>query len=272
MSTYAVGDIQGCLHPLKRLLEKVRFDPGRDTLWSVGDIVNRGPKCLKTLRFLYEMRHSLKLVLGNHDLHLLAVAAGTRPPSRSDTLGKILAAPDRDQLLDWLRHRPLVHAEHGFAMAHAGIPPMWSVEEALARSREVEAVLQGPNYRDFLADMYGNEPARWRDDLTGQPRLRLITNYFTRMRFCTAEGELDLTSKGPTPSSGMDVAPWFSHPGRKTRHDHLLFGHWASLEGQVTGENVIGLDTGCVWGGSLSLYCLETGEWTRCKCKDGKVA
>jgi len=272
VATYAVGDIQGCLKPLKSLLKAVQFNPDRDKLWSVGDIINRGPKCLKTLRFLYEMRDNLELVLGNHELHLLAVAAGTRAPSRSDTLDKILAAPDRDLMLNWLLHRPLVHCEDGFTMVHAGIPPQWTVEDALARSQEVEDVLQSPDCIRFFQQMYGNEPARWSDDLSGIPRLRIITNYLTRMRFCTSEGELDLTSKGPVPTSGKKVTAWFSHAKRKTANDRILFGHWASLEGKTDGPNVIGLDTGCVWGGALSLYCLETGEWTRCQCSDGEVA
>jgi len=271
MSTYAVGDIQGCLQPLKCLLERVRFNPDRDQLWSVGDIVNRGPKCLKTLRFLYDRRDNLKLVLGNHDLHLLAVATGARAPSKSDTLKEILAAPDRDKLLDWLLRHPLVYHEGGHTLVHAGIPPMWSVDEALARSREVEAALQGPACSEFFHDMYGNEPAIWSEALTGIPRLRAITNYFTRMRFCTPEGELDLTNKGSEPGARKDMAPWFSHPERKARSERILFGHWASLEGKAEGDNVIGLDTGCVWGGSLSLYCLETGAWTRCRCKNGRA-
>jgi bis(5'-nucleosyl)-tetraphosphatase (symmetrical) len=271
MATYVVGDIQGCLHPLKCLLRKVRFNADRDRLWSVGDIVNRGPKCLKTLRFLYDMRDNLDLVLGNHDLHLLAVAAGVRPPNRADTLDKILRAPDRDTMLNWLLHRPLIHYENGFTMVHAGIPPQWSVEDAMARAQEVEDALQSPDCTAFFRDMYGNEPAAWSDELSGTTRLRVITNYLTRMRFCTAAGELDLTSKGPEPTSGKEVTAWFSHPHRKTRNDRILFGHWAALEGKTEGPNVIGLDTGCVWGGALSMYCLETGAWTRCHCRNGRA-
>ena len=271
MSTYAVGDIQGCLHALKCVMKKVRFSPDKDVLWSVGDIVNRGPRSLKTLRYLYDMRDNLVLVLGNHDLHLLAVAAGVRPPTRADTLDKILAAPDRDKLLTWLLHRPLIHTEHGFTMVHAGIPPQWSVEDATNRAREVEAVLQSPNCIDFLKQMYGNEPLIWSDDLTGMTRLRVITNYLTRMRFCSSQGLLDLDSKGPSPDLGkFAVSAWFSHPGRKTARDRILFGHWASIEGQTDRRNAIGLDTGCVWGGAISLYELETGRWTRCQCKNGK--
>ncbi len=271
MSTYAVGDIQGCLQPLKCLLKKVAFNPDKDVLWSVGDIVNRGPKCLKTLRFLYEMRDNLVMVLGNHDLHLLAVAAGVRKPSRTDTLDKILAAPDRDKLLHWLLHRPLIHHEHGFTLVHAGIPPQWTIQKAIKRAHEVEAVLRSPNCVAFLRDMYGNEPRVWSPDLTGNDRLRVITNYLTRMRFCTKDGVLDLESTGPNPDTGASkVSAWFSHPRRKTADDKILFGHWASIEGRTDSPNAIGLDTGCVWGGALSLYELETGHWTRCACRNGK--
>jgi bis(5'-nucleosyl)-tetraphosphatase (symmetrical) len=271
MSTYVVGDIQGCLQPLKCLLKKVSFNPDKDVLWSVGDIVNRGPRCLKTLRFLYDMRDNLVLVLGNHDLHLLAVAAGVRPPNRSDTLEKILKAPDKEKLLTWLLHRPLLHHEHGFTLVHAGIPPQWSIEEAASRAREVEAVLQSPACIEFFKHMYGNEPLVWSDELTGMTRLRVITNYLTRMRFCTSQGVLDLDSKGPSPDLGkVAVSAWFSHPRRKTAKDRILFGHWASIEGQTDHPNAIGLDTGCVWGGALSLYELETGRWTSCQCRNGK--
>ena len=273
MSTYVVGDIQGCLQPLKCLLKKVKFDPKTDVLWSVGDIVNRGPKCLKTLRFLYKMRDSLVMVLGNHDLHLLAVAAGARRPSRSDTLDEILAAPDREELLNWLLHRPLIHHEYGYTMVHAGIPPQWSVKKAIKRAREVEAVLQSPDCLEFFQHMYGNEPAIWSKDLRGMDRLRVITNYLTRMRYCSEEGWLDLESKGARPNEGVKkVSAWFSHPNRKSRDDKILFGHWASLEGMTDTPNAIGLDTGCVWGGAMSLYCLESGEWARCQCENGKCS
>jgi bis(5'-nucleosyl)-tetraphosphatase (symmetrical) len=276
MSTYVVGDIQGCLQPLKCLLEKVDFDPDEDVLWSVGDIVNRGPSSLKTLRFLYRMRKSLVLVLGNHDLHLLAVAAGVRKPSRSDTLDKILGAPDREELLDWLARRPLIHHEHGYTLVHAGIPPQWSLRQAIGYGREVEAALRSPKRDRFLATMYGNEPAYWSDDLTGMDRLRVITNYFTRMRFCTADGTLDLDSKGPRPTNrlsplnGKKVVAWFSHKQRKAARHPVLFGHWASLEGHTNTPYAIALDTGCVWDGRLTLYSLDTGTWTSCACRDGE--
>ena len=271
MSTYVVGDLQGCLQPLKCLLREVDFNPDKDVLWSVGDIVNRGPKCLKTLRFLYKMRKSLVLVLGNHDLHLLALAAGVRAPNRSDTLDEILQAPDREELLNWLLHQPLIHHEHGHTMVHAGIPPQWTVKKAIKRAREVEQVLRSPDCVEFLRNMYGNEPAVWSSDLQGMERLRVITNYLTRMRYCTRDGVLDLESKGPSPNLGKQkVSAWFSHPNRKTAQDRILFGHWASLEGHTDSPNAIGLDTGCVWDGALSLYKLETAQWTRCQCTAGK--
>ncbi len=270
MSTYAVGDLQGCLEPLKCLLEAVKFKRGRDVLWSVGDIVNRGPESLETLRYLYRMRDSLVVVLGNHDLHLLAVAAGVRKASRSDTLDEILSAPDREELLNWLLHQPLLHREHGYTMVHAGIPPQWSVKKAGRYAREVEDVLQSKDCVTFLRAMYGNEPAVWSDDLRGMERLRVITNYLTRMRYCTREGWLDLESKGPEPpANGKRVSAWFSHAGRLTADDRIIFGHWAALEGRTDTANAIGLDTGCVWGGSLSLFELETGGRTHCDCRDG---
>jgi bis(5'-nucleosyl)-tetraphosphatase (symmetrical) len=276
MSTYIVGDIQGCLQPLKCLLRAVQFNSDRDVLWSVGDLVNRGPKSLNVLRFLYKMRENLVVVLGNHDLHLLAVAAGVRQASRSDTLDKILKAPDRDRLLNWLAQQPLIHHEHGYTLVHAGIPPQWSVQEALGYAAEVEAVLRGPDRAQFLGAMYGNEPPQWSDDLTGMTRLRVITNYLTRMRFCTKQGRLDLQSKGSSPTPGAPivddepVSAWYSHKGRKTANDRIVFGHWATIAGRTNHPNAIALDTGCVWNGALSLYHLDSGQLTRCACSGGK--
>jgi len=276
MSTYVVGDIQGCLQPLECLLRAVQFNPDKDVLWSVGDIVNRGPKSLNALRFLYKMRKNLIVVLGNHDLHLLAVAAGVRQASRSDTLDKILKAPDREELLHWLVQQPLIHHERGHTLVHAGIPPQWSVQQAIGYAREVEAVLRSPDCVAFLGAMYGNEPAQWSDDLTGMARLRVITNYLTRMRYCTKQGKLDLESKGSSPTPGVPhlgnepVSAWFSYTERKTADDRILFGHWATIAGQTDHPNAIALDTGCVWNGALSLYHLDTGLWTRCACSAGK--
>jgi len=266
MATWVVGDIQGCLAPLKRLLDRVSFDWRADALWSTGDIVNRGSDCLGTLRFLYAHRERVRLVLGNHDLHLLALAAGVRKPNRSDTLGPILRAPDSDELLSWLQRQPLLHREHDVALVHAGIPPQWTIDEAAERAREVERALTGPDARRFFKAMYGNEPDRWDDALKGMDRLRVITNYFTRMRFCAADGRLDLTSKGTIANPGGAAArdaglkPWFKHPKRKARKDRILFGHWAALQGVSGDPNALALDTGCVWGNAMTLYCLDTGE------------
>lgn len=274
MTTYVVGDVHGCLPALRCLLDTVRFDPAADTLWSVGDIVNRGNHCLETLRFFYTMRASVVMILGNHDLHLLAVAGGNRKPNAGDTLDEILSATDREELLNWLLHRPLIHHEHGHTMVHAGIPPQWSLDDAIGYAREVETVLRSPQCTEFLANMYGNEPPVWSDDLAGLPRLRLITNYLTRMRYCTREGVLDLQSKGTSPdpdvpnTGGEEVSAWLSHANRKTAGERILFGHWASLQGHTDTPDAVGLDTGCVWGGALSLYDLQNGKRTLCECQD----
>lgn len=262
MANYAVGDIQGCLPPLRRLLARVRFDSDRDLLWSVGDLVNRGPACLDTLRFLHERRDNLRVVLGNHDLHLLAARVGARELAPSDTLGPILRARDSDRLLDWLQAQPLLRKEATTYFVHAGIPPQWTGPDARAHAAEVEAALQGASGDRFLHEMYGNEPARWDDALTGWPRLRLITNYFTRMRFCAADGTLDLANKGaPTddhPAAAM--RPWFRHRGRLAAEDDVVFGHWAALGGASGDDRYRALDTGCVWGGALTFLDLDTGE------------
>ncbi len=266
MATYAVGDIQGCLEPLKCLLKKVKFNWDRDRLWMVGDLVNRGPDSLRTLRFVYKRRDNITCVLGNHDLHLLAVASGLRKKGRSDTLDKILIAHDRDELLRWLRHRPLIHTEDEHTLVHAGIPHIWSLEEAHEYAAEVEAALRGPEWRKFLSRMYGNSPRRWNDALSGYPRLRTITNYLTRMRFLYANGQLDLQSKGLVPNPGRNVAPWFSYTQRETHDQNIIFGHWAALQGEARGDHLFAMDTGCVWGQSMSMYCLDTGEWHSCDC------
>ena len=270
MATYVVGDIQGCFEPFMALLAKLKFNPDTDRLWSVGDLVNRGPGNIQTLRWFYEHRDNVTMVLGNHDLHLLAVSCGARKPSRKDNLDDILEAPDRDQLIEWLHFQPLAYHENGVTMVHAGIPPMWTVEDTLQRAWEVENALQGARCQEFLSEMYGNDPYAWDDSLSGMARLRVITNYLTRMRYCTRKGKLDLVSKGPTPIpdalAGKKVAPWFSHKKRLTRGETIIFGHWASLEGMTDDPQVIALDTGCVWGGSLIAYELETGERVACDC------
>ena len=270
MSTYVVGDIQGCFEPFRCLLEQVAFNPDKDRLWSVGDLINRGPANLDTLRWFFDHRDSVTVVLGNHDLHLMAVSAGSRKPSSKDNFHDILEAPDRDQLVDWLHLQPLAHQEDGITMVHAGIPPIWTVDDTLERAKEVEVVLQSAACGDFFKEMYGNEPFVWDDSLSGMTRLRVITNYLTRMRYCTREGKLDLLSKGPQPIPNVlaetKVASWFSHPNRLSKGQRIIFGHWASLEGMTGDPNVIGLDTGCVWGGTMTLFELETGRRVSCDC------
>lgn len=270
MATYAIGDIQGCFKSLKALLKKIQFDPAKDTLWIAGDLINRGPKSLETLRYLYSMRDSVVAVLGNHDLHLLATALLEQSPSKKDTIDDILSASDRDELLTWLRHCPLVHHDKnlGFTMSHAGIPPIWNIDQALKYSAEVEKVLRGDKHKKFLKNMYGNLPDVWSDDLTGNDRLRVITNYFTRMRFCTAKGRLDFKCKLGPKSPPKGFLPWFDHRKRKTKKNHLVFGHWASLEGKTYTKRVYALDTGCAWGGHLSALHLEKRKWYRVSCKD----
>ncbi len=274
MTVYAVGDLQGCLTPLECLLERVAFDPARDRLWLVGDLVNRGPQSLETLRFLYAMRDSLTCVLGNHDLHLLAVAHNTERLKKSDTLREIVEAPDAADLLDWLRRQKLVHydEQRDIAMVHAGIPPNWTLAKALKRAAEVEEVLlDDARLPLFLDGMYGNEPAKWDSDLQGVARLRVITNYFTRMRFCTADGTLDLKSKEGVDTAPPGYAPWFSHPGRKTRGQKIIFGHWAALEGKCDEPGLYAMDTGCVWGGAMTLLNVDSGERISCSCEENKA-
>jgi len=275
LTTYAVGDLQGCLEPLTCLLERVDFSPSRDCLWLAGDLVNRGPQSLEALRFVRDLESSAITVLGNHDLHLLAVAHNIERMRKSDTLQAILDAPDRADLIDWLRQQKLIHydAERHTAMVHAGIPPQWSLEKALRRAAEVEQALQDDALLlPFLDGMYGNQPAKWNKELHGVPRLRLITNYFTRMRFCKADGTLDLDAKEGADSAPAGYAPWFSHSNRKTRNVKLIFGHWAALEGQCDEPNVFALDTGCVWGNAMTLMNLDSGEIHRCECEHGKPA
>lgn len=262
MSVYAIGDLQGCFSELEQLLEKISFDPNQDQLWLAGDLVNRGPQSLEVLRFASAMGDSVKAVLGNHDLHLLAVAFGGGRVKRKDTLDEILSAPDRDELLDWLRHQPLCHFDPslGYVMTHAGIPPAWSVNDTLNYASEVEQVLRSPQCKGYFEAMYGNTPDQWNHSLSGMDRLRAITNYLTRMRFCTPASQLEFDSKEGLDQCPAGYAPWFSYP----RQDDIpvIFGHWASLEGNVNLPGIHALDTGCVWGGRLTAMNLTTGELT----------
>ncbi|CUR46582.1 symmetrical bis(5'-nucleosyl)-tetraphosphatase [Alloalcanivorax xenomutans] len=270
MSTYAIGDIQGCLGPFEALLERIRFKADRDQLVLAGDLVNRGPDSLGTLRRIHDLRDNVLTVLGNHDLHLLAVAHGQTHARSKDTLAAILEAKDRDTLLDWLQRQPLLIdlPEFNAVMAHAGMPPLWSLEQARERAGEITAVLaDGEQASTFFAHMYGNEPAGWRDDLQGPERWRVITNHFTRMRFVNDAGELDLGSKGEADQPPEGYMPWFEHPRRRDLGRRILFGHWAALEGRASANDVEPLDTGCVWGGQLTALRLEDGLRIACQCR-----
>lgn len=256
MSMYCIGDIQGCDEALGRLLDVIDFSPSRDTLYLLGDLVNRGPTSLEVLRRCIALGDAVRPLLGNHDLHLLTAAHGLRPPGKRDTLQAILQAPDRARLLDWLRRQPLarLHTTAGgerLLMVHAGVLPAWTVEQTLALAAEVEAVLRGDALVDFLARMYGNTPAAWSDDLQGADRLRVIVNAFTRMRFCTPEGQMDFESSESASEAPAGLVPWYDVPGRRTADTPIAFGHW-STQGLVARHDLIGLDTGCVWGGCLS--------------------
>lgn len=267
MATYLVGDIQGCFDDLKILLEEANFDPVQDHLYIAGDLVARGPDSLSVLRFVKSLGNHGHTVLGNHDLHLLAVSEGIMKPKSKDKTLPILEADDRDELLNWLRHQPLlIHVEHsnsrapGFIMTHAGIPPSWNRDTAIQCAHEVEAILQSDRYVWLLENMYANEPSLWSNDLEGIDRYRYIINALTRMRFCDPDGRLDMTCKLP-PEKVEDNAlvPWFAMKNRYPIKETLVFGHWAALGGVLT-NNLLGLDTGCVWGGSLTMVRWEDGQ------------
>ncbi len=261
MAVYAIGDVQGCYAPLRRLLDRLGFDPVADQLWLVGDLVNRGPQSLAVLRFLCQLGNAAICVLGNHDLALLTLAAGLTQPRRGDTMTEVVAAPDAAELLAWLRQRPLLHhdAGLGFTLAHAGLAPAWDLAQARDCAAEVETVLRGPDYRDFLAGMYGDQPDRWSDDLRGIARLRCIVNYFTRMRFCRPDGSLDLKAKGPPGQQAPGLQPWFELPDRRNRDLRIVFGHWAAL-GYHRAPGIYALDSGCVWGGQLTALRLDGAD------------
>jgi bis(5'-nucleosyl)-tetraphosphatase (symmetrical) len=256
VSRHAVGDIQGCCDELRALLARIGFRADRDRLWLVGDLVNRGPRSLDALRFVRALGDNAIVVLGNHDLHLLAVACGCREARRSDTLQEILRAPDRDALIEWLATRPLAHFEAGDLLVHAGVVPQWTVETTLALAREVESALRHQP-RNLLEHMYGDEPDHWSADLEGTDRLRFAINVLTRMRVCTSEGRINLRVKGKPPAKDPQWLPWFDVEARRTRDIRVVFGHWSAL-GLIVRDDVIGLDSGCVWGGSLTAVDLDS--------------
>lgn len=265
MPTYAIGDIQGCHEPLLRLLDVIRFDPGSDRLWFVGDLVNRGPDSLETLRFIRALGDAALCVLGNHDLHLIALAEGYGRPHKGDTLDTLLAAPDREALLGWLRQQRLAWREGDWLMVHAGVLPNWTPEDVLRHAAEAEAVLRGPRYREFLAQMYGNAPVAWDASLQGVERLRVIVNAFTRLRYCSADGEMEFHHKGAPGTQPPGWLPWFDVPWRQSANVAVIFGHWSTL-GLINRDDVIALDTGCLWGGSLTAVRLEDRKVFAVKC------
>jgi len=256
MSTYAIGDIQGCADELDALLALTGFDPARDRLWLVGDLVNRGPQSLRVLRRVRDLGEAAVTVLGNHDLHLLAVAAGHARIHKHDSLDDVLAAPDRDELLAWLRTRRLALHEDGYLLLHGGVPPQWTASQTQALAGEVERVLQSDDCDDFLRHLYGNQPDRWDDALQGWDRLRVIVNACTRLRFCTDEGVMEFKEKRGIATAPPGFTPWFAHANRRTRDVTIVCGHWSAL-GLMLAPNVLMLDSGCVWGGALTAIRLE---------------
>ncbi len=256
---YLIGDLQGCCSAFERLLGKIGFSASRDRIHVLGDLVNRGPASLDTLRRLRGFGASAVCLLGNHDLSLLAVAHGIRKPQRGDTVDDILSAPDRDAWLDWLRQRPLAASAHGWLMVHAGVVPQWTAVKTLALAAEVESVLRSDAYIDFLSRMYGNEPSRWRESLTGTERLRFIVNTLTRVRYVRDDGTLDMSSSAGVDDAPAGSVPWFDAPQRRTAGVPVAFGHWASL-GLVNRPDLLGLDTGCVWGRRLTAVRIDGGR------------
>jgi bis(5'-nucleosyl)-tetraphosphatase (symmetrical) len=275
MAHYLIGDIQGCDAPLARLLQKIAFSPSRDTLYVLGDLVNRGPASAAVLRRLMAYGDAARCLLGNHDLSLLAVAHGHRAPHRNDTMDDILGAPDRDALLDWLRHRSMALHAHGILMVHGGVLPQWDLRQALALAAEVEAVLRGPELAGFLAQMWGNQPDHWEDGLAGADRWRVIVNALTRLRFCTPEGVMDLRASGGLHQAPPGMLPWFQVPDRRTAGVPIAFGHWSTL-GFLQRPDILSLDTGCVWGGCLSALRLDASgagahELVQEKCEQAQA-
>ena len=274
MTTYAIGDIQGCYDELRQLLDRLNFDPKVDRLWFAGDLVNRGPDSLAVLRFIRNLGDAALSVLGNHDLHLLALWQNRHRHFRNtDSLAPVLTAPDADELLNWLRHRPLMHydPQRHLAILHAGLPPQWDIPTALACAQEVETVLQGKDFHEFTQHMYGNKPTRWSPQLKGWDRLRFIVNCLTRLRYCTRDGKLEFSLKGsPKGMDGDKHLAWFQIPERQSRDTPIIFGHWSTL-GLYQADNVHAIDTGCLWGGQLTALELSSLQTTSLGCQAHSV-
>jgi bis(5'-nucleosyl)-tetraphosphatase (symmetrical) len=265
VATYVIGDVQGCFEAFQELLVAIAFNPACDRLWLAGDLVNRGENSIGMLRWCMAHDDQVVAILGNHDLHLLAVAEGFVPPHRNDTLDEILDAPDRAEVLEWLRRRPMLHREGKWLMVHAGLLPDWTPELAESLARELEAALRGPDWRSFLGQMYGNEPRRWDAALTGQDRLRLVANAMTRLRFLHESGDMEFLHKGALADAPAELTPWFDYPDRQNLDVQVFFGHWSTL-GLFQRADVVGLDTGCLWGGRLSAFRLEDGRLIQVGC------
>jgi bis(5'-nucleosyl)-tetraphosphatase (symmetrical) len=267
--TIAFGDLQGCHLPLRRLIDRIG-PPATEPFWFCGDLINRGPDSLATLRFVSGLGDRAVTVLGNHDLHLLATVAGSRKLRRGDTLQPILDAPDCDELVEWLRWRPLAHLQGDYLLVHAGLVPSWDPPRALELAREVETVLRGPRWAEFMSVMYGNDPDQWDDSLRGNERLRAIVNILTRIRYLDKDGRLDLSSTAPPDDAPPGKRAWFDMPGRRTAAKTVVFGHWSTL-GLVDRPNLVALDTGCVWGGCLSAMRLETRQLFQVPCPSSAI-
>ena len=257
MSIYAIGDIQGCYDELLKLLEVIKFDDKQDQLWFAGDLVNRGPQSLQTLRFVKSLGKAAVTVLGNHDLHLLAASCAPVSANTKAALNEVLIAPDREELMEWLRHRPLFHHDGQFCLVHAGIPPQWDFTQTEKMAAAAEKALRSEDHAYILRSMYGDKPDLWSPGLRGMPRLRFIINCFTRMRYCDKDGRLDFDCKVPPGSQPAHLVPWFQAPSRKSAAIRIIFGHWSSL-GYYEGNNCYGIDTGCLWGGQLT--AIKLGE------------
>ena len=265
MATYAIGDLQGCLTEFKSLLEKIDFNSKKDRLWLVGDVVNRGPDSLSTLKFLMDLSESVTMVLGNHDLHLIKLVASNEKASEIDTLNETLTSQDIFKITDWLRKKPLFHSEEDYSMVHAGLLPQWNITQIKLLAKEVETHLAGNNWRSFLKNIYGNKPDSWDEKLENYERWRVIINAFTRLRVCTANGKMNFTFKGSLNDLPHGYMPWFDVPTRRSKKTTIIFGHWSAL-GLSIKRNIISLDTGCVWGRSLSAIRLEDRKVFQASC------
>jgi len=271
MATYAIGDVQGCADSLTALVGQLPFRRDRDQLWFVGDLVNRGPQSAHVLRMIRAAGPQAICVLGNHDLHLLAVSCGARTPSLSDTLDDVLDAPDAKELVEFVRHQPLAHHAQGVLMVHAGVLPSWTTGQTLALADEVSKRLKSSHWQDFMHEMYGNAPAHWRDGLRGHTRLRAVVNVLTRLRYLRTNGEMEFKCKSNPSAAPAGLVPWFAAPHRKTARQRMVFGHWSTL-GLRVGPRLMGLDTGCVWGSFLTAARLDDGTIFQQVAIDGRAS